>query len=101
MCGIVALLTVIWSGWMTVAFTVWPAPYSFKHRFHNKIDLPVLALELARDPSDIGAVLQRADASNPDPDKSNQAIRALFLNTVLDCFFIPHPHGAACESAEH
>ena len=74
---------------MTVAFTGWPAPYSFEHRFHHDIDSPVLALELARDPSDIDAVLQRGDASNPDPEKSNKAIRALFLNTVLDCFFIP------------
>ncbi len=74
---------------MTVALTAWPAPYSFKHRFHHDIDSPVLALELARDPSDIDAVLQRDDPGNPDPQKSNKAIRALFLNTVLDCFFIP------------
>ncbi len=74
---------------MTFAFTVWPAPYSFEHRFHHDIDSPVLALELAHNPSDIGAVVQNGGAGNPDPDKSNKAIRALFLNTVLDCFFIP------------
>ncbi len=83
------LLAVLWAIWMDIAFTVWPAPYSFQHRFHHKIDSPILALEMARNSSDIDAVLQRNDPGNPDPDKGTKAIQALYLNTVLDCFFIP------------
>ncbi len=74
---------------MTVAFTMWPAPYSFQHRFHHNIDSPVLALELARNSSDLDAVFQRNDPGNPDPQKSSKALGALLLNTILDCFFIP------------
>lgn len=76
--GIIAALAIVWSLVMTLTFNIW-VPYRLEHRFHYKIDSPILALELSRNESDIDAVLQN----------SEQAHDALFWNTVLDCVFIP------------
>ena len=86
--GVVASLAIIWSLVMSLTFTIW-VPYWFAHRFHYKIDSPILALELSRNQSDIDAVLQKNYDTNPDPQKSVKARNALYRNTILDCVFIP------------
>lgn len=83
LAGIFALLAVLWSVLMITLFNLGPVSYPFPHRFAYEIDSPILALELARSPRDIDAVLQNNNAG------SAQAHRALFWNTVLDCVFIP------------
>jgi hypothetical protein len=89
LAGVAAVVALAWWLWMTFAFTAWPAPYWFEHRFVRTVDSPVLALEFARSERERNAVFQRENDVNPDPQKSAEAIRALRFHTVLDCIFIP------------
>src|SRR5215467_1865290 len=80
--GLAALLTAIWAILMGTLLT---SAYTFPHRFPHEIDSPVLALELASNPSEVNAVLQR---NTNDAKKIATAARALLVNTKLDLVFI-------------
>jgi hypothetical protein len=60
--------------------------YTFEHKFHHDIDSPVLAVELASNAEELGAVL---DPPSPDEKQTKVQTRAvLYTNTCEDCFFI-------------
>jgi hypothetical protein len=83
--GCAALLTTLWATLMFGLLSSGSASYTFPHRFPHDIDSPVLALELAREKSEVDAVLHRNDSA----EAHARAKRALRLHTVLDLVFIP------------
>jgi hypothetical protein len=87
--GAAALLVLAWAFSMHYALVAWPAPYWFEHRFAQTVDSPFLALEFARNQSEIETVLQVHDSANPDPEKSSKAQRSLRFRALLDCVYVP------------
>jgi hypothetical protein len=85
--GLAALLTM---SWVVLMLLLFDHEYKGPPRFTPELDLssPILALELARVPKDVDAVLQRTSVPQ-DPNHVERAIHALWLNTVLDLGFIP------------
>jgi hypothetical protein len=64
--------------------------YPFEHNFHDKIDSPVLALELSTDVHDLNEVLQTETPGQAKPDTdAGKAVACLRSNTYEDFFFIP------------
>jgi hypothetical protein len=64
--------------------------YPFEHNFHDKIDSPVLALELSTDVNDLKEVLHTDDPGEVKPDTDAwKAVACLRTNTIEDFFFIP------------
>jgi hypothetical protein len=64
--------------------------YPFKHNFHDKIDSPVLALELSASVNDLNEVLHTDDPGEAKPDTDpGRAVASLRTNTIEDFFFIP------------
>jgi hypothetical protein len=78
--GLLALLTSCWAILMFVSLS----PYKFDHDFHDEIDSPVLAVELANSAQALQAVLQ---TSNPNNEQSAKTV--LRINNRLDLIFIP------------
>jgi hypothetical protein len=78
--GLVALLLVCWS----ILMMIFLRPYKFDHDFHDEIDSPVLALELAPDASALRSVLQTAN-----PTDEQCARKVLKINNGLDLILIP------------
>lgn len=64
--------------------------YPFEHNFHDKINSPILALELSGGIEDLNGVLhtENPGQTNPDPFV-NKAVASLRTNTSEDFFFIP------------
>jgi hypothetical protein len=66
------------------------AQYPFAHNFHDKIDSPVLAIELSACAKDQQAILGTDHPAQVDPNTpSGKAIECLRSNTYEDFFFIP------------
>jgi len=64
--------------------------YPFAHNFHDKIDSPVLALELSTDVHDLNQVLHTENPGQAKPDTdADKAVASLRTNTYEDFFFIP------------
>src|SRR5580704_15376765 len=80
MTGFVALLLICWSILMVILLR----PYKFDHDFHDEIDSPVLALELAPHANALRAVLQTSS-----PADEQCARKVLKTNNSLDLIFIP------------
>jgi hypothetical protein len=78
--GLLALLTTCWAILMFVSLSA----YKFDHDFHDEIDSPVLAVELAHSAQALQAVLQ---TSNPNDEQSAKTV--LRINNRLDLVFIP------------
>ncbi|HLH02467.1 MAG TPA: hypothetical protein VKX25_06845 [Bryobacteraceae bacterium] len=89
LAGLAALAVLIWSVWMQFAFTVWPRPYWFEHRFARPVDSPLLALEFSRTPAEAATVFQQNDPNNPDPGRVSKARQSLSFRIVLACVRVP------------
>lgn len=64
--------------------------YPFQHNFHDKIDSPVLALELSTGIDDLQEVLHTKNPGQANPDsRVVEAVASLRTNTHEDFFFIP------------
>ena len=64
--------------------------YPFQRNFHDKIDSPVLTLELSTDVHDLNQVLHTENPGQAKPDTdAGKAIACLRTNTYEDFFFIP------------
>lgn len=64
--------------------------YPFEHNFHDKIDSPVLALELSTDVQDLYEVLHTKSPGQANQDTgATKAVSSLRTNTYEDFFFIP------------
>jgi hypothetical protein len=64
--------------------------YPFEHNFHDKIDSPILALELSSGVADLKQVLHTETPAEADPaTDAGKAIASLRTNTHEDFFFIP------------
>lgn len=77
--GLVGLATII----VSVLLGATLGTYKLEHNFHDDIDSPVLALELARNGSDLQMVL------GVGTGEQEHAISSLRANTILDLLFIP------------
>lgn len=89
--GVTAVLTAL----MGIIMLAGMVRYPDKGKFHdNEISSPVLAMELARNRTDLEEVLQTQhphQAAIKDSDSLNayRAVSALYANTIEDCGFIP------------
>jgi hypothetical protein len=64
--------------------------YPFEHNFHDKINSPILALELSSSIDDLNGVLHTENPGQTNPDPSvKKAVASLRTNTYEDFFFIP------------
>jgi hypothetical protein len=64
--------------------------YPFEHNFHDKINSPILALELSGSIEDLNGVLHTENPGQTNPDPSvDKAVASLRTNTYEDFFFIP------------
>jgi hypothetical protein len=64
--------------------------YPFAHNFHDKIDSPILALELSTNTDDLNEVLRTENPGQAAPDTAaGKAVACLRTNTYEDFFFIP------------
>lgn len=78
--GLFGLLTICWAFLMFISLRA----YNFEHDFHDEIDSPVLAVELAPSAQDLQAVLQTST-----PPNEQCAKKVLRINNRLDLVFIP------------
>jgi hypothetical protein len=84
------LLAVVMAVWGVIMTSQLKSHYPFEHNFHDKIDSPVLALELSTDVSDLNEVLHTDDPGQARPDTdAGKAVACLRTNTYEDFFFIP------------
>jgi len=64
--------------------------YPFEHNFHDKIDSPILALELSASNDDLQEVLHTENPAQANSDPGvRKAIACLRTSTYEDFFFIP------------
>ena len=86
--GTAALLTVLWSVLMLATLTTF-VPYPYEHHFHQDVNSPILAIELAYANSahhpDVDQVLKGLPQGQ---GSYARAVRAVGANTILDLVFI-------------
>lgn len=90
--GLTAALTILMALIMLAGMVGYPA----REKFHDNIQSPVLALELARNKDDLQQVFQTADpkdapgeVNGADALNAYRAVSALKGDTIEDCGFIP------------
>jgi hypothetical protein len=87
---VTGLIAVVMAALTVLAGSQLKNHYPFPHNFHDKIDSPVLALELSASVSDLNEVLHTDDPGETKPNTdAGKAVDCLRTNTIEDFFFIP------------